>query len=117
MFRAIEWAIGIAVVVGLHVVLIGEEMFMILVFLWAVAGLVWAEHTRQKLQAKIDRLEQGSWIDQHHEHLEEFRAEHEERRASRPAPPPPRRAPPPRRRTAGRASAPWSGRGWNRPRP
>ena len=71
----IAWVIGIAGIIGLHVVL--WEQWVVLLFLWGMAAIVSLERERRKAVDKLNRHTQGSWIDRHHEEMAEFRAEHE----------------------------------------
>lgn len=71
----LSWVIGIALVIGLHVLLL--PIWPVLVLLWVAAALIYADCERDKAVRELKRLRDGSWIDPHHEHLEELRAEHD----------------------------------------
>ena len=74
------WVLSIAGIIGIHVVL--WEQPVILLFLWGVAAIVSLERERRKAANERDRLKHGSWVDRHHEDMEQFRAEHDRLRRS-----------------------------------
>jgi cytochrome c-type biogenesis protein CcmH/NrfF len=76
MSTAVAWIIGIAAIIGLHVVL--WEQPVIILFLWGLVAILSLERERRKAASERDRLKHGSWIDQHHEDMERFRADHDD---------------------------------------